>query len=265
MGFASFAATAGLLLVAACGGSEFAAGGGGEGGTSGGTGGASAGTDGPSGSAGVTIVGTGVGGSAGGVVDASATGGSGGQPAGDASHPRDVSGGSGGMTTVDARADVGPPDTGPVPSCPTVEPTLLGSCSGALKCTYGTHPRIACRKTYTCSAGQWSLAPPTMCGDLQICQPPYPQVGFSCTNTGSDCIWDSGLYCRCLACPDMGCPRWDCFPPPNGCATTPPNLGQRCDATTTQPACEFGECSLGTRVTVTCVNGFINWTFPNCQ
>jgi hypothetical protein len=81
---------------------------------------------------------------------------------------------------------------------------------------------------------------------------------------GHDCVWDTGLYCRCLACPDVGCPSWNCFPPPNNCGTTPPNLGQACKVDAMPTMCDFGDCSLGTKVTVTCVNGTINWAFPTC-
>jgi hypothetical protein len=259
----AFSAFVFALLLGACGGAEFSAVNG-DGAAAAGSGGGAAGeTAGASGNAGSAL---GAGGS-GDASDASASGGAGGQTASDAAPPRDVSSGAGGTgsTFVDARADVGPPDTGATPTCPSVEPVLLGPCSSALKCTYGTHPRLSCRSTYTCSSGQWSLGS-TPCPDLGLCtsEAELPFIGKTCAATGHDCIWDSGLYCRCLACPGMGCPEWSCSAPPSGCKATPVNLGQPCDPTA--PAtCDYGACSLGTKVTVTCVNGFTTWTFPNCQ
>ncbi len=261
MGIRSASAVVGLLLLAACGGSEFSAangesggttGEGGRSGTTGGTAGAAEMTggssQGPSGGAGMTM---GSGGAS--RVDASVTGGSGGK--------------GGGGAVADASIDVGAPEATVVPTCPMTEPAGGGACSGILKCTYGTHPRIGCRKTYTCTAGHWAVGAATMCSALPACtdENPLPFIGAVCTSVGHDCLWESGLYCRCVACPDMGCPNWNCFPPPNNCGTTPPNLGQACTADTMPAVCEFGNCALGSRVTVTCVNGVINWTFPNCQ
>ena len=104
------------------------------------------------------------------------------------------------------------------------------------------------------------------CGELAMCitEMPLPVINKTCSTPGHDCAWDTGLYCRCLACPDANCPKWDCFPPPPKCGTTPPNLGQPCDPNTL-PSCDYGACTLGTRVIATCVNGVTNWTFPNCQ
>jgi len=272
MGFNSFAAAASLLLLAACGGAEFSAAGGesggqggsgqGQSGTSVATGGDSQGT---SGSAGAMT--TGASGAGGSTAGASVTSGSGGQVLVDAG--RDASTGSGGRPVVDASAvDMGPPDTGAPATCPVTEPGGGGACSGAISCTYGTHPRLACRRQYTCTGGHWAVAPSAMCTDLAACvsEQPLPVIGKICSAAGHDCMWDTGLYCRCLACPDAtSCPNWNCFPPPNNCGITPPNLGQKCDANSMPAVCDFGNCALGTRVTVTCVNGIVHWTFPNCQ
>jgi hypothetical protein len=261
MGLRSLSAVAWVSLAAACGGSAFSAsGGGGEGGSSSGSAGGSGTEQGASGSTGGSV---GAGGTGIVMVDASVNGGSGGQSAVDASPKSDVSMGSGGVPVLEA----GPPEASAPPFCPVTEPALGGACSGSLKCTYGTHPRIACRKMYVCTVGQWAQAATTACEDLKACtaENPLPHIGGACPTAGHDCVWDSGLYCRCLACPDVGCPNWNCFPPPNNCATTPANLGQACKADATATACDYGNCSLGTRVTVSCVGGMINWTFPNCQ
>jgi hypothetical protein len=252
----SFSAAAWLFVAAACGGSAFSAGG--EGGSSGGAAGGSGTEQGASGGGGSSV---GAGGTAVGF-DASAAGGASGQ--GFVDSGPDVSSGSGGFAVVDARADMGSSEAaGPV-VCPVVEPAAGGPCGGGLKCSYGTHPRVSCRKTYVCTAGQWAISPWVACGDLKACtaENPLPFIGAACPGAGHDCVWDTGLYCRCLACPDPGCPKWNCFPPPNNCASTPPNLGQACKVDAAK--CDYGDCSLGTKVTVTCVDGVINWTFPNC-
>jgi hypothetical protein len=102
-----------------------------------------------------------------------------------------------------------------------------------------------------------------MLGDCAAEQPRLPQVGMACPTPQHDCVWSSGLYCRCLPGADGGAATWDCYPSPQGCPTTPPNKGQQCDITAMM--CAYGTCALGTKVTTSCVGGITRWTNPPCQ
>lgn len=257
-------AFAALVAVAACGGTEFSAD------TS-----TTTGPAGPSGAGGV------------GVVAAVGTGGSsaGGSSAGGSSAGGSANGGAGASIDastveagVDARAETGAREVGPddardartndasvaVGPCPPVEPSAGTSCTDGLDCTYGSHPRLACRKQYNCSSEHWAVAPGIACPVLGDCnnETVKPQVGALCATPEHDCLWSSGLYCRCLASSGSGMATWDCYPSPSGCPTTPPNKGQACDLSS--KTCDFGTCSLGTKVTTSCSSGVVHWTAPTC-
>jgi hypothetical protein len=89
-------------------------------------------------------------------------------------------------------------------------------------------------------------------------QPKLPQIGMACPVPQHDCLWDSGLYCRCIPGADAAPATWDCYPSPSGCPTTPVNKGQACDAS--EKTCDFGTCGLGTKVTTSCSGGIVHWT-----
>jgi hypothetical protein len=233
------------VVVVGCGGSEFSTQTSGS--TTGSTSATTAGTGGAS-------IGTGSGGGAGG----GAIAGSGGRPSGDAAIGSEATIEASANDARDARSDASTNAR-----CPPIEPTASSACAEGLDCTYGTHPRLACRHEYRCLGAHWTPGEPGMaCPALSDCaieQPKLPQVGASCPTAEHDCIWSSGLYCRCLAAAnDAGSPTWDCYPPPQGCPTTPLNKGQTCDLSVM--TCAYGTCPLGTKVTTSCVGAVVTWT-----
>jgi hypothetical protein len=166
--------------------------------------------------------------------------------------------------TRDALADARTNDGSAVGPCPPVEPTPATACTDGLDCTYGSHPRLACRKEYICSGSHWTVTPGIACPVLGDCnnETVKPQVGAMCAMPEHDCLWSSGLYCRCLASSGGTGATWDCYPSPSGCPTTPANKGQACDLSS--KTCDFGSCSLGTKVTTSCSGGIVHWTSPTC-
>jgi hypothetical protein len=263
------------VAVAACGGAEFSSdnGGGGAGGSaSTSAGGASsvAVTDAvaSSTSGGGTSSGGGGGASAGGAsVGGASVGGSGGEGGGaiDAAirdAPTETSTGRD-VATPDVK-DAASSDVIAVTQCPPVEPSAAGACTDGLVCTYGTHPRLACRKQYNCTSGHWAPTPGLACPTLGDCnnEQPLPVIGAMCPVLEHDCLWSSGLYCRCRASGDAGGGAWDCYPSPSNCPTTPPNRGQACDPSA--QTCSYGTCGLGTKVTTSCSGGVVSWTSTTC-
>jgi hypothetical protein len=207
-----------------------------------------------------------------GSASSASTGGAGGAavtgPASGSSGTGVIAGAGGSAASPDAAADVAHDASAPVrdaptndgnviTKCPPFEVNPATACADGLECTYGTHPRLACRKRYTCSNSQWVLAGMT-CPSLGDCndEQPKPQVGASCPMPEHDCLWSTGIYCRCLA-SSMGA-IWDCYPSPSGCPTTPPNEGQTCDLSA--KTCNFGTCPLGTKVTTSCSGAIVHWT-----
>jgi hypothetical protein len=264
-----------LALAVACGGNEFSAMTGGESGSLGSGGASGVGSsDGVGGSAG-TGEGTSsvaAGGTSGASVDASSDQqGSGGQgtidaTSNDATSTRDA------IADVDAArdaaGDTGPRDVGTsdvvvTTKCPPTEPNANQACADGLDCTYGTHPRPACRRGYICTASHWVMQSPG-CPDLADClnEPVRPQVGAACMTAGRECSYSMGLYCRCLMAPTSMAATWDCYPPPTGCPASPPNKGQTCDVSFMP--CAYGTCPLGTRVSTSCSGAIVRWTIPVC-
>jgi hypothetical protein len=205
-------------------------------------------------------------GGAGGVGTVDTTGGSSGS-----SSMAGMSGSLDAATASDAAADVvreAPVrdvvanDGNVVTKCPPTELNPASACADGLECTYGAHPRLACRKQYSCIGSQWVLAPGMTCSVPPDCNAEQvkPQVGASCATLEHECAWSSGLYCRCLS-SSMGA-TWDCYPSPSGCGVTPPNKGQTCDLST--KTCDYGTCPLGTKVTTSCSGGLVRWAVPSC-
>ena len=169
----------------------------------------------------------------------------------------------------DAAADIAsvqdsaPSDALLMMKCPPLEPNPASACGGDLDCTYGTHPQPACRREYVCSSLHWSTMPG--CPDPSKCESepaPSPMLDAPCAKPGNDCVWTSGLYCRCISTQEGGSAAWDCYPPPSGCPPTPPNKGQACDLTA--KTCDYGTCRLGTRVITSCVGAIVRWSIPAC-
>jgi hypothetical protein len=264
-----------VLAVSSCGGSEFsssegAAGDGGAGGAgSTGTGGASSSVETTvSSSDAVSATVTGSGGDSSGTSGTSGTGGDSSGTGGAAGGNGGASGGSGGSPSLDASVGDAAREAGlrdvasdlpVVTRCPPTEPSMSTLCAEGLDCTYGTHPRPACRKEYVCSEAHWVLKAPGACpalGDCLLEQPKAPQVGAMCPTPDRECLFSAGNYCRCRPDPTGGA-TWDCFPPPTGCGAFPPNKGQECDLSAAM--CAYGTCPLQTKVTTSCAGGIVHW------
>jgi hypothetical protein len=148
----------------------------------------------------------GAGGSSGAVDAAFDLGATGGRSSDDATTTRDAvpDGTSSDGSTRDALLS----DVNVTTQCPPIEPSINTPCADGLDCTYGTHPRPACRTEYICSGSHWSPTPGLLCPALGDCfnEQPKPQVGAACPIPQHDCIWTTGLYCRCLPGPDSGSP-----------------------------------------------------------
>ncbi len=279
------------VALAACGGTEFTAQGEGTAGSTGAAGsGETVGTSSVStmdvGSSSVassgnttstnTTVSSGSGGNAssnGGAAGTQASGGAGGQTGTGATTGAGGSAGTGGPRDASASdssaPEVGPPDAssrdagidGPVATqCPPSEPNPNGYCADGLDCTYGSHPRPACRKDYRCSGSHWTVSPATACADPAKCENemPFPLVNGACAPAEHDCLSASGLYCRCHVVGTDVSPTWDCYPSPTGCPTTPPNKGQLCDLTA--KTCDYGTCGIGSKVTTSCSGSIFRWS-----
>jgi len=249
----SVAVRVAVVVVVACGGSEFTSQSSGNT-TSSSTSSSSTTTTGAGGASDTTTrTGGAAGDTGGGSVDAS---GSGGQPTTDAASGSDTSLEASTIDARDARSDAASNAR-----CPPIEPTANGACADGLDCTYGTHPHLACRHEYICSGSHWMSASGMTCPMLGDCnsEQPKPTIGAACPVVQHDCLWSSGLYCRCLP-GDNGAmgPTWDCYPSPQGCPTTPPNKGQTCDLSAM--TCAYGTCPLGTKVTTSCVGAVVTWT-----
>src|SRR5882757_19771 len=193
-------------FAVACGGGEFAAMTGGESGSlgNGGASGATGGSDMTGGASGEAGAGSALaaGGAAGGSIDAaSGSGGSGGQPVEDATTRHDVDGPT--NVTRDAAVDGGSADVGVsdalvTTKCPPTEPNVNLPCADGLDCTYGTHPRPACRREYVCTSSHWGLSPALACPALGDClnETETVQVGATCSTPQRECLYSMGLYCR---------------------------------------------------------------------
>jgi hypothetical protein len=194
----------------------------------------------------------GAGGSSGVMDAASDLAGSGGQSSGDATTARD------GTSSDGSIRDALTGDVNVTTQCPPIEPSVNTPCADGLRDDCGPPPR---RKGHLF---RMKCTPGLVCPALGDCfdEQPKPQVGATCPIPQHDCVWSTGLYCRCLPDPDGGSPTWDCFPPSPDCPITPLNKGQACDPTPL--TCAYGTCTLGTKVTTSCVGGTVRWTLPVC-
>jgi hypothetical protein len=258
-------------LVISCGGGEFTSMTGGQSGSlgAGGASGAAGGSDPSSATSGTAggVSTVGAGGAAGASFDAaSGPGGAGGQPTVDATAINDATAHT--DAAREAAADGGPrdaavSDAAVTTKCPPSEPNVNLPCADGLDCTYGTHPRPACRREYVCTSSHWTLSPALACPVLGDCLNEMGvQVGASCSTPQHECLYSMGLYCRCLPAPDGGGAAWDCYPPPQGCPVSPPNKGQACDLSFM--ACAYGTCPLGTKVSTSCSGAIVRWSIPAC-
>lgn len=126
-------------------------------------------------------------------------------------------------------------------ACPDSPPTNGTACTGAVVCSYGSHPDPTCRTAATCENGTWKvngLPSTSKCFDPQLpatC-PASPTAGAACSSPDLNCYYTNGTFCLCTNCSIEESAAfcgtantWHCWTPPGGdCPTYYPNLGTTC-------------------------------------